>query len=590
MNPRPRHVIILCIDALRFDCLSAAPDRSLLRPYGLDGLVSTPTLDRLASEGVLFTQAVSTATYTTTAHASLFTGLYPPRHGVRAFFETPLSPWVTTLAERLHNQGFATWRSDEFCYFHLFDLDRGMERAFDGNDEKLFAALDREKPERLHLFAHFFDVHEPYGFSLRSEPQDLAESMEMLAALEARLGLSGSGDAPAPAPADGAATPVAGGPASDALRAIMAGADSPRTAVMARFAAVQQTLQSTPEGRRELFEMYVRGVNLFDRRRLTRFIDALKRRGILDDALLIVLADHGETDYGTSFGHSGPLEEGAIRIPLILRAPGLLPRGRTVDRQAGIVDITPTILEMLGLPMVDDPSFEAPQGRSLLGSLDRGVTAANDDRVAYGEIWSQGEGWLSNLSHFEECRRTGVLTPVPGAAQLHERYLRLPPWKAVIVGEETADGAAPAGGADPPTDEEFVTAAYLRHLGRKPDDAGLAHHAGLLANGLSRADLDAALASSEEAALRVRLYDLRAPGGTQVTAPNPEQLAARARLLAALPAIRGDAGALAAGGGAARAGDPASGGLRPVSPEEMANLRQHLQGLGYIAIESSKTR
>ena len=47
MNPRPRHVIILCIDALRFDCLSAAPDKSLLEPYGLDRLVSTPTLDHL---------------------------------------------------------------------------------------------------------------------------------------------------------------------------------------------------------------------------------------------------------------------------------------------------------------------------------------------------------------------------------------------------------------------------------------------------------------------------------------------------------------------------------------------------------------
>src|SRR6188508_38629 len=96
-EPPPRSALIVTLDTTRADALGC---------YG-GKLAHTPSLDRLASMGLLFERASTSAPLTLPAHASLWTGLYPPRNGVRVN-GMALSASATTLAERARAAGFQT--------------------------------------------------------------------------------------------------------------------------------------------------------------------------------------------------------------------------------------------------------------------------------------------------------------------------------------------------------------------------------------------------------------------------------------------------------------------------------------------------
>src|SRR5262249_26605670 len=95
-------------------------------------------------------------------------------------------------------------------------------------------------------------------------------------------------------------------------------------------------------------------------------LDALAGRGLLDRTLVAVVADHGESLGGHGGGtHSMFLYEGAIRVPLILWRPGVLPAGCVVASPVRTLDVAPTILDVLG-----EPPLSAPHARSLRAAID----------------------------------------------------------------------------------------------------------------------------------------------------------------------------------------------------------------------------
>src|SRR3954469_207249 len=111
------NLVIVTLDTTRADRIGA---------YGSHE-VETPTIDRLAAEGVLFEQAVSVAPLTLPAHSSLFTGKFPPEHGVRdngGF----LGPEQVTLAEVLKNRGY---RTGAFVGAYVLDSKWGINQGFD---------------------------------------------------------------------------------------------------------------------------------------------------------------------------------------------------------------------------------------------------------------------------------------------------------------------------------------------------------------------------------------------------------------------------------------------------------------------------
>src|SRR4051812_30396054 len=167
------NLLLITLDTTRADRIHA---------YGFNE-VETPNLDRLAREGVLFEQAVSAAPLTLPAHSSIFTGKFPPAHGVRdngGFF---LDEHETTIAERLQARGFTTggfvgayvldhkWGVAQGfqTYFDDFDLSKYQSLSLGsvdrpGNEvaDKALAWLDRVAGSRFFGWVHFYDAHSPY--------------------------------------------------------------------------------------------------------------------------------------------------------------------------------------------------------------------------------------------------------------------------------------------------------------------------------------------------------------------------------------------------------------------------------------------
>lgn len=292
-----RDVLLVTLDTTRADRLGC---------YG-HARARTPRLDRLAAEGVRFEQATSPAPITLPAHASIFTGLNPPKHGVRNNGNFYLSDRFETLTTQLKARGYTT-----AAFVGSFILDRryGLARGFDHYDDTMgrtgprILALEAERRgdhttlaltrwlearpfgERLFVWLHLYDPHEPYR-----PPPPFREAF-----------------------------------AHDAYDGEIAFAD----------AAVAATL------------------------------DALVRAGRLDRTLVAVIADHGESlgDHGEET-HSMLLYEAAIRVPFLLWGPGLVPSGRVVEDNVRAIDLTPTVLDLVGAPPLPHTD-----GRSLRGLLE----------------------------------------------------------------------------------------------------------------------------------------------------------------------------------------------------------------------------
>lgn len=278
------NVIVMTLDTTRADRIGA---------YGYAG-VQTPNLDRLAREGVLFEQASSAAPLTLPAHSSLFTGKFPPEHGVRdngGFF---LDPRETTLAQVLKGRGYKT---GAFVGAYVLDakwgLNQGFDTYFDNFDLSKYKAislgaiqrpgnevvdhglewLEKAGPSsRFFAWMHLYDPHAPY------EPPEPYKSIYR---------------------------------------------DRPYVGEIA-FADAQ----------------------------VGRVISYLDAHGLLDTTIVVVMGDHGESlsEHGEAT-HGFFIYESTVRVPLIVRAPfsGTL-GGRHVSDVVRSVDVMPTVLEMIGIP------------------------------------------------------------------------------------------------------------------------------------------------------------------------------------------------------------------------------------------------
>jgi len=167
------NVLLITLDTTRADRIGS---------YGY-AAAETPRLDALASEGVLFEDAVTPTAFTLPSHASIMTGLYPPFHGVRLNGGVALADVQTTLAERLAGAGYRCGAAvAAFVVDQRWGLSQGFESYDDDFDmapgQKLdLAGVQRpgdrvvdiglewlEQPDERPFFAwlHFYDPHKPY--------------------------------------------------------------------------------------------------------------------------------------------------------------------------------------------------------------------------------------------------------------------------------------------------------------------------------------------------------------------------------------------------------------------------------------------
>ena len=308
-DPAPRHLVLVSVDTLRADRLGS---------YGY-ARPTSPAIDALAASGVLFEHASTPSPWTLPAHASLFTGHWPARHGVKGHREG-LPAGIATLAERLSAAGFET--AAAVNSHHLTDR-YGLHRGFDElayvreslaarePSPVLDAVLDwlamPQRGERpFFLFVHLYDVHSDYASLPDYEGRFVGQE---------------------PAVADGT------------------------TAQLLAFRRGEVALGPADAGR--LSDLYDAGVAQLDDG-VARLRDRLASLGLLDETLLVLTSDHGEE----FLEHGGVLHgrthyEELVRIPLIFSGPGL-PEGLRVTTLASLVDVVPTVLAVFGLPPAED--------------------------------------------------------------------------------------------------------------------------------------------------------------------------------------------------------------------------------------------
>lgn len=274
------NVVLISIDTTRADRLGC---------YGFTG-AKTPNIDRLAREGVLFEQCITSAPLTLPAHASLLTGMEPFVHKLRDNAIFQLQPAIETLAETLRQAG---WRTHAETAAFVLNREFGLDQGFDTyNDVRSSAARSEssgmeERPaesvsdgaiawlrsnagSRFFLFLHYFDPHLPY-----LPPPRFRQ------------------------------------PGMDPYSAEIAYADE----------QIGRVLDELRDARRE------------------------------PDTLVIVTSDHGEgLGEHRELTHGSFAYDTTLRVPLILWSPGAIPAGRRVPAQVRLIDVAPTVLALVGAP------------------------------------------------------------------------------------------------------------------------------------------------------------------------------------------------------------------------------------------------
>ncbi len=277
---------------------------------GIPGI--TPTLDRLAAEGVLIEECVTAAPWTSPSVASLFTGLYPWSHGVTSYTQSYLFESVETLAERAARAGVTT---ASFVTNELVasgkNFDQGFETAFFApyaNARQIVSTFadwlvdhhDLQFLAYLHLFEPHHPLNAPGEDLLRYVPAELREldpDVE-LARIYDRLE---RGESVAP----------------------------------------------DDDGVRLLRGLYRGEVRYLDRQ-LDRLMQEIARHGLAERVIVVVTGDHGEEflEHGL-IGHGSHVYGETVLVPLVIHGPGIVPAGRRVEGPVENPQLYATILDWL---------------------------------------------------------------------------------------------------------------------------------------------------------------------------------------------------------------------------------------------------
>lgn len=303
------NLLLITLDTTRADALGC---------YG--GLpAATPVLDDLAAEGLRVARALASAPHTHPSMGTIFTARPPQMHG-SVVGQPRLEAREETLAEHLKSFGYRTagffenpWLTREFGFDQGFDT---FLSGISGEDPAL-AALDwmkgmlgdragtKRDARPFYCHVHLFDPHGPYV------PRS---------------------------PWIDAWSPRYVGPYVSIANETLQAAEHPGA------------LAFSDLDRDRIRKLYAAEVAAVDVQ-IGRLLDSLDEQGMGEKTLVVVTADHGEELFdhgGLHHGHS--LYDELLRVPLILRLPGHLPRGAVFEGTFDLQDLTPTLLELIGVP------------------------------------------------------------------------------------------------------------------------------------------------------------------------------------------------------------------------------------------------
>ncbi len=248
----------------------------------------TPNLDKLAREGVRFTRTYCPAPLTLPSHVSIMTGLYPVTHGVRNNGHN-LPSGIRTLAEILKGRGYST-----AAFVSSFSVDSrfGLDRGFDAYDDTFRSEspfktqnAERRAEETFSRFSRWLENNGQNRF------------FGWVHYFDPHLPY----DPPSPYKEEFAGDPY--------------------------------------DGEISYMDRYEGAV-----------LERLKEKGVLERTIIVIAGDHGEgLGDKVELGHGIFLYEETLRVPFILHNPAVFPRAQVIDNQVRLIDVAPTILEIIGL-------------------------------------------------------------------------------------------------------------------------------------------------------------------------------------------------------------------------------------------------
>lgn len=313
-SPKKINVILFSIDTLRADGLSC---------YG-NPRITSPNIDALSKESILFQNVLAQSSWTLPSHMTMFTSLYPSVHGCitspmwTKSIESLDDYWIT-LPEILQSFGFTTAAfTDGKLLGPTFNFDQGFEICDDsgGGIEKISRKAiqwleNYSSKSPFFLFLHCYDVH-------HYRPPKNLENMFAESYEGKLLKLRKTGNAL-----------------------------ETRVTSNAFYHLSKNDITY-------LQALYNAAIYLTDRE-FGKVLNYLKRNDLYKDTIIIVTSDHGEEFWehrGT--GHGMSLHQHQLKVPLIMKSPTFSHSGRNIQEWVGIIDIVPTILDVLGIPIPNE--------------------------------------------------------------------------------------------------------------------------------------------------------------------------------------------------------------------------------------------
>ncbi|MFA6358254.1 MAG: sulfatase [Candidatus Omnitrophota bacterium] len=315
-RPKRINVILITLDALRADHLGC---------YGYSRNTS-PNIDKLAEEGVMFSSAISQATWTGGSLSSLLTAMYPSTHRVEDW-GVVLDKRLTTIAELLKNKQYVTACSSggDRIYKNVPGMEKGFDHFFDAIDAKeLFKQavgwIQKNKNNNFFVWMHLFDYpHAPYHplppFDQKFISKQPAHNL-----------------------------PIGKDKESKSLIGVI-----PPWVAVSNIADVNYYISQYD------------GEIAFADSLIGELLAELKNEKLNRNTIVIISSDHGESlgERGVYFQHGDCLYNQEIRVPLIISG-AIVPRGKVIQYPVQLVDVLPSVAKMLGIKLnikVEGKSF-----------------------------------------------------------------------------------------------------------------------------------------------------------------------------------------------------------------------------------------
>ena len=296
----PRPVVVIVIDTLRADHLGT---------YGYFRDTS-PAIDRVAAEAVVFERVVTTMSTTLPAHVSLWTSRYPMQTGVVANgskFNVPADGSIRFFAQMLKDQGYTTAafvsaapvkdRTGLGAGFDSYDNPEGGQQPAGTTTDRVMEWLANPPAEPFFLWVHYFDPHLPH-----EPPVEFASLYET-------------------------------------------------DAELIRFLEEKDFPDPTDPAVQQMNNLYDAEIRYTDSQ-IARVLDRLRELGLYEESTVVILSDHGEALGQHDWEHHGRIYNEQLYVPWILKLPaGRGVPAQRINRLTSLVDVIPTLIDALGLPI-----------------------------------------------------------------------------------------------------------------------------------------------------------------------------------------------------------------------------------------------